>query len=748
VGKSRYEIIPDQPSSKRYQIIEPETPPSDMMKFAGGANLILNMLASNRPGKYQPPANIVQAGLRVIPKVGEDIVSEIPKALHAFQGGAAEAAGQPLSHPVRFGQNVGAGVAGLFHDVVNIPPNIPRILAHYGLVSPEGGEKASAAASKYWNVPNLYQPIPKEQMTPGDTLIQGAIRNLPQIYPAGRAIAGAGKAAIGAGTRQFSRGNPVSRAEIGLLESQLENKNLSLEEVEKLHQAQLDTEKGVKAQSTTEVGKAEPNRMKYDITQKQKNIEESNQELSGLNKQLEEHRNLPELPEIGENHLENVKNAEQKLQESQNHVEKVKNTHEKIKDLAEEAENKISEHLDEGAAHHVKVGRIIKQEVKNIDEGWSARYKKFKTKLADTKFQMPNVSQYAFDKQKILEQIKAGKGGNLKFPEQEAENPELQAIIDKAPTAKDASASDFMTKYQDFRDARYNARQRMKTEESATKRQQLADAIKDSEELEKTVKQTLTKGLGEHKEEFEKINNGYSTQVYPLRENSIANASKKKLSPNNLAEQLASDEPGTDIIRDIVKKNPEALKHVVGQRYEKGKKNFYKRNDILDEYRQQMPELQQLIDHRQNSQRLVKQSASDIEQANLRHNEIKNEHDKTVKSAKATETEKTGIEAEKVSRETKRQKLETQIADKKKEISEHEESVKNFQKHIDTLEKESKKSSVTLQQMMKIQREIKKTKIQLSKAKKNVTESRGNLVKLYYIGKGVLKVIGKIGKGI
>jgi hypothetical protein len=173
---------------------------------------------------------------------------------------------------------------------------------------------------------------------------------------------------------------------------------------------------------------------------------------------------------------------------------------------------------------------------------------------------------------------------------------DLQAIIDKAPKPTDVSADDFLTKYQDFRDARYELSQRAKDSPTAMERKQARLAYNESKPIEDTVKKALYEGLGEHRPEFERINKGYSEQIYPLRANSVMKkALKGKLGPNTIEDLIGNGE-GQELMRDLIKQDPELLRNILGQRYASKPEALHNIDEATAEYLYEMPELKKIID--------------------------------------------------------------------------------------------------------------------------------------------------------
>ena len=267
-------------------------------------------------------------------------------------------------------------------------------------------------------------------------------------------------------------------------------------------------------------------------------------------------------------------------------------------------EGQINQHLNQGAGHEMRIGEGINSAINNIENHYSDSYKTLMKNLDDAHFQMPEpvLNNYDVDQQKLLEAVRSSKRTSFKSISAEPDvSDELKNILNKAPTSKDTTASDFMAKYKDFRDARYDASQRMKSEPSASKRQEIVQALNDSKPMEDTIKTALSNGLGQYQPEFERINKGYNTLVFPLRGYRVARGVRNTGKLKNAMSALSGNSayPRTAMaqqaLRNIVKNDPDLLRNVVGQKFAGKPEKLHTANEPAQEYINQMPELQNML---------------------------------------------------------------------------------------------------------------------------------------------------------
>lgn len=303
-------------------------------------------------------------------------------------------------------------------------------------------------------------------------------------------------------------------------------------------------------------------------------------------------------------HLEGLENKIEEKGTSTGQLSNIENEAKAEADKLQSQANKdIGEHLNEGAAHGARGASALSHRIGNIEKYWSQTYKDLKTNLKDSEFKMDKLPDYANDMEHAIKNIKDLEVVNGKFvikgqPEISAE---LQNLMDKAPTPKDTSAEDFLTKYQSFRQNRYDLLQRIKSEKDSAIRKQLYKAYEDSKPIETSISKALEEGLGEHSPEFKRINEGFSTQIYPIRGNKIAKqALKGKLGPN-VMENLEGFGEGQEQLRELIKQDPELLRNIVGQRYSAKPEKLHDLNETTSEYLAEMPELRKLMDeHKSN----------------------------------------------------------------------------------------------------------------------------------------------------
>lgn len=287
----------------------------------------------------------------------------------------------------------------------------------------------------------------------------------------------------------------------------------------------------------------------------------------------------------------------------------------------ENVENEIGKHLNIEGNHRSRISQGITNRVNSAIDYWKDAYKNFHNDVSDANFQMPDTAmkKMNYESMSPVQLIKSlgpdaydalKKGEIGKFIEKQkaddlkqvqGNNPYLKRLTDIAPTPSDNNAADFLAKYKDFRDRTFKLRQQWadpRTEE--VEKQKMEEALNKAHGMQTQMKDVLDEGLGEFKPEFERVNKGYSEQVFPLRNNPVFRKAKEGAVSQNVMRDLETNESGMPLLRDMVKQDPELMRNVVGQRYKLKSKEVFSPDETMRSYLDKMPEFKDLVDKKVN----------------------------------------------------------------------------------------------------------------------------------------------------
>lgn len=642
----------------------------------------------------RPIKKLGQDAWGVLKNIGNTVVEGVPAALN-----------QAVSNPKRALKNVGAGLSSIPFAIGNAVVNTPQYLA--GLES----ESASNWLKKYT------PEIPVEGIVnatfgepdKNDAAIRGLAALTPVLGPLGKM---GGKAAISgvskAGSRVLGKTDAALEANEALLGPKVESKAAELEQKTAAAQAADEANKQAIAQSKQALGKSDADLMQYNVTKRQQAIQNMSDEAKALQDQLTgvkpEEMALP--------------NAEQNLTRSQENLQAAQ-------EMGGNIDANIGQYLNQGAQHDVRAAQGIANRVQSIEDYWNNAYKTFTSNIADANFQMPRTAMDKLDYDKMspnqliktfgpdafealskgkIDQFLAKQKAN-ELKQTQGNNPYLATLMEVAPTANDTGAATFLAKYKDFRDRTFRLSQRLRDPRvEELEKQKMQDALGQARQMQTQMKDVLDAGLGEYKPEFERVNKGYSEQVYPLRDNPVVqNAQEGKLS-DNIIKSLRTDQEGMPLVREIVKQDPELLRNVVGQRYFAKPKELHNPNETMREYLDEMPDLKQLLSEKQNANSALEQAQSNAELAKQHHQDI---------SARTAESEK----------------IQKKIDDMMSDIKSHEDEIAEMKTHIDELNKTRKNKNITLKEKIESEKEYKKAVRELKQTSQKLDEKTTGLRK-------------------
>lgn len=284
------------------------------------------------------------------------------------------------------------------------------------------------------------------------------------------------------------------------------------------------------------------------------------------------------------------------------------------KNKLESIEDQLTRQLNTRAAHHLDLGKSLKNRIESVQSYWKNRYKNFLDNIKNKNIQLnpdvlkeidnPSLTEQEIIKANPVEAGEAMKSGKLdKFIKKyKGENQYFEDLKSSAPTSEDTTAHMFLTKYKDFGTKLYNLGQDMKNTKlyNATERNKIADAVAKGQELKLKLKNTLDEGLGEYSPEWKEVNRGYETEYYPLKNNKVAKSIIKNVKTSkDVIDQLGGEAEGQELLRNFVKSDPEMLRNALGQQYVKKSTSLFSPRADVQEYLNESPDIQKLLNEKE-----------------------------------------------------------------------------------------------------------------------------------------------------
>ena len=207
---------------------------------------------------------------------------------------------------------------------------------------------------------------------------------------------------------------------------------------------------------------------------------------------------------------------------------------------------------------------------------------------------------------------------------------------------------------------------------------------------------------------LKRANTGWRERVVPLYRNRIyQNIHYKQQMPANIIQSLRGNEKGNQIIKDVIQKDPELLKNVIGQRYAAKPHELHNAGELAQEYLDKMPELQDLLMNHKEKLTNMQPAKETLEAAETQH-------------ARNLAQEK---QADKI---IENQKQKTDEYNKKKTKLENE--INELNRHIKNLQESASRRNISLEKKVKAEKELAIAKEKMKKARRKLLYLGGALV--------------------
>lgn len=654
-------------------------------------------------------ANAPKKGIASIPSdIGESLSNmggNLSESLSNLLPELFESGAQVATNPGRALKNIGAGLGDVLTGSFNAPYNVAQYLKGKDI------PYFNKAADYVPHIPDLgmNKRLELEESQPGDALLRMAASFAPfskigAINNGARELAKKGLSGGLYGVTQNQ--NPIETAilgpitegvfkagsiaankipsavervknvrDYGKLQEYIEklktNESLLNEPVNNLESELIQSKK----EAHNKFGKTTPEALTYGAEMAARKIDDLHSELNELTQEKSK-LGIPEHLTPEKIKADIISPSEQAINESKQSIDR---------------------YLNKNGEHATDISKQLHSRSQSIENYWKSSYGQLKNDLKESEFHMADLPTYELDVASIIENIKHGKNSNMKdiFP---IMNSEIHGLMDKAPTPKDITADDFLTKYQSFRDARYDLLQRAKNERDSVSRRALFKAYEESKPLEASIKNTLEEGLGDYRPEFERINEGYSRQIYPLRENPLIQKAKEGTPIDNAMKQARGFDEGSELVRELIKQDPELSRNVLGQEYANKHHELLNPDATSAQYIYENPELVDLLKI---------------------HEEAKSTHEKALDLHKNSEQYKKFGETE--------SKIKSKISKLDKNINSFKEHAEKINRHESNLEQQKK---LNLSEKIKIENEKKIIQDKIKRAEKDKGYLTGKLSKL------------------
>jgi hypothetical protein len=441
------------------------------------------------------------------------------------------------------------------------------------------------------------------------------------------------------------------------------------QQAQAMHQRAAQEEQEAKHEAVAETGLVNPAKMKHAVTEKQAQLQEP-------------------TPQVTQNYPLGTNATAERATQTQAE-------HEAAQKATQQIESGIRQHLNEGAVHDVEAAKGIRNVQENqIKADISQQFKDIEQSLSNKNVTLPaDSSREAKDiAQDLIKLNDLGKGGSEKAQKLFSE----LATIGKNNIVP---ANDYLAAYRTARDYAREARtEAFRPGMKADERAEWQKKYKELDEQVDKMEQVLKEAIGpEDAAALDKAGYEWRTKVVPLYRNpTYQTILKKGRIESNIMRKLRGTDPGDVLMRNIIHENPEIGRHVIGQQFAHNPAGLHEITDLEREYINHMPNLQHAItSHRQALQQEHIAGEAAVEARTAHGARIKQEQ----REAKKIEKEQAKV---------------SQHAEKKSQL-EHE--IELLQKHIEQLKKSESNAKVSLEQKIKLEKELKKATKQMNTAR-------------------------------
>lgn len=736
-------------------------------------DIFTGRIFSGQKGKFSPPVGLGQMVSRAVPKLAESAAESAGKGINLLQEQGYPALESIAQHPINATRTATAGMGDLLQKLLNLPRNTPQILSNLELLDPELAKKLTS--QRQFDLSKYTNKIAGEEY-PGSELIRKTFENLPVTLPVGKALTesaiGTAKTAAKLPFKLYGKEDPVLQAQQLQKEMLLGTKQKELEEATEQHEQQQKSYAQAKAQAQQEGVSTEHNRLVNTLREHDEKINEArikSQELQeNLSKLKEEHPvqplapeekeiGLPEKPKpLGKEHEEKVENLKEAATSAEDNLVKLQENNRNIEKLHEKSDKQIGDYLESGSTHGVRIARIIAPKLEEMKKSIQEdTYKKLENNLQEKNVIVENTN----DVKELDNAI------NKLISKSHRDTPEGQAFIKKlqGQSKRDIiPANDYVSSLKSIngfmRDAFKKAFEPGINEEQRVMWRNRANELKQkSEEMYELLKQNIGEEniglLDEGKRRWKHFAQLYEEPLYWK----MIDKNKKQISETDLLSNLRGAETGSglEIINNMIKSDEQALKHVVGQRYDAGQ-SVHQPNELLKEYTDLLPGLKPLIGQRAELSDMLANSKEQIQEAtrhkNMAQREAIRAYNEGVRARKEqAEKEKTykaelkeytdyqkvkdkyHKDLEKYGEQTKEHtekvnKAEKNVEEHNKELEKLNNKKEKIKRNMDNLRTEFEKENISFEKKNKLGKEIDKIKEELrdtdSKIDKTTTGMR------------------------
>ncbi len=310
-------------------------------------------------------------------------------------------------------------------------------------------------------------------------------------------------------------------------------------------------------------------------------------------------------------------------QESGIKLAEAQQKHEAAKTEAKNIEHQMGEHLNRNAVHDVRISSRLDDTLTAERRAASKEFEDIKDEFSNHNIVMSNPERAKEIVDEITSIVRSGPGGATS-KEAKMLMRELEEIKNSPTIRADKYLSMKKSVEGYAREARKKAYQTGINEEVRQKHLQDMDELDETADRMSTV---LENGVGkENAERLKKANEVWRTRIIPLQKNrTYQKMHFTGKMPENIMKEFRGWEPGDNIMKNEILKDPELLRNVVGQNFSKNPEKLHGAGELEQPYLENMPELQGMLAKHKELKEAIPLHENAVNEAGINHKNILNQ---------------------------------------------------------------------------------------------------------------------------
>lgn len=386
-------------------------------------------------------------------------------------------------------------------------------------------------------------------------------------------------------------------------------------------------------------------------------------------------------------------------------------------------------HLKKGYTHDVPIAEGVTKKISENKKEIGNIYDEVQGSLEDKHIVIPRSEQLLEaekESRKLLESSRAFFKTDEEFEAAVKKLAKGYSNTKRGPSDI-VPAADVLSNYRTMRHLSQKLNKEAYSSKVAGNKDLQSEMLSKADEFETNAQnlETLLENndLGDSLKNLKVANKRWREEITPLYRNKTYKQFLNGLGPDNIMKALRGNGPGQEIIRKIIKEDPELLRNIIGQRYANNPAKLHEFDELTHEYTQHMPEVQEFRKQHFESKQAENQSKMALERVRHEYQTQREQADiahlKAIEEAKEqTRQKKAAVHKENLTKDEE-YKGKTKYYKNQQEIKELDEKITKLTNHAKQIKEKANRKEINLKQKLDLEHEHAKIKKQLDKLQKD-----------------------------